>query len=130
MKGTLIDMSYMDNGLEIARWNLDHEQQVFTPPIDTEDYQDTIALVAALDDVVTVTTTLAHVCGALGRHAYVLVPSVAQWRYAYRHEDGTEMIWYPSGSVRLYRQNHGEPWSHAINRLAKDFNSINLLRAA
>jgi tetratricopeptide (TPR) repeat protein len=130
MRGTLIDMSYMDNGLEIARWNIDHENQVITPPIDTADYQDTISLVAALDDVVTVTTTLAHVCGALGRHAYVLVPSVAQWRYAYRHEDGTEMIWYPSGSVRLYRQNHGEPWAHAINRLAKDFNSINMLRAA
>jgi len=129
--GTLIDMSYHDSGLEVARWNIDNQNQVIKPSIfelDKDDYQDTIALTSVLDDIVTVTTTLAHVCGALGRHAYVLVPSVAQWRYAYRYAEGKELIWYPENSVKLYRQHPGEPWGHAINRLASDFNKIQELR--
>lgn len=129
-RGTLINMAYQDVGLEVARWNIDNESQVITPPIDVEDYQDTIALCAALDDVITVTTTMADVCGAMGRHAYVLVPSVAPWRYAHRMEDDSEMIWYPPNSEKLYRQKHGEPWAHAIRRMANDLNKISLLRAA
>ena len=120
-KGTFIDMSYMDNGREISAWNLENANQIVRPPIDTSNYDDTVALAAVLDEIVTVTTTLVHVCGALGRTAKVLVPSVAQWRYAYKYADGTEMIWYPFRSVRLYRQANGETdWTHAVNRLAKD----------
>ena len=49
--------------------------------------------------------------------AYVLVPSVPQWRYAYRCGDG--MIWYPEDSVHLIRQAPGETdWGPAVNRAA------------
>lgn len=118
--GTPIDLSYMDNGREISLWNLENEKQIVRPPIDVNNYDDTVALVAALDEVVTVTTTLVHVCGALGRTAKVLVPTVAQWRYAYKHEGGETMIWYPKDSVRLFRQEPGEQdWTFAVNRLAR-----------
>lgn len=131
LPGTYIDMSYDPSGLEVARWNVDNATQVVQPPIDTSDYEDTIALVAALDDVVTVTTTLAHVCGALGRHAYVLVPQAPQWRYAYRVDGGDGVIWYPQGSVRLYRQVPGEEgFGPAINRVADDMRKVSMLRAA
>lgn len=122
-RGTFIDLSYMDNGLEISRWNIDHENQIVRPPVDTADYEDTIALAAALDEVVTVTTSIVHVCGALGRSCHVLVPEVAQWRYAYRFDSNGKsdgMIWYPD-KVRLYRQAPGETgWSFAVNRLVKN----------
>jgi hypothetical protein len=117
-KGTFIDMSYQDHGVEISRWNIDNPAQIVRPPIDTSDYEDTIALLAALDEVATVTTSIVHACGALGRTAHVLVPEVAQWRYAYRYGDGTQMIWYPD-SVKMYRQKPGETWAHPINRVAK-----------
>jgi tetratricopeptide (TPR) repeat protein len=121
LPGSFIDLSYMDNGLEISQWNLENKTQVIRPPIDAKDYEDTIALVAALDEVVTVTTTVAHVCGALGRTARVLTPVVPQWRYAYKYNGGYEMLWYPANSVRLYRQVEGEDgWALAINRIAKD----------
>jgi tetratricopeptide (TPR) repeat protein len=114
IKGTMIDLSYQDNRLEVARWNIDNRSQVICPEVNVEDYENTVALIAALDEVVTVTTTVAHVCGALGRKAKVLVPSVPQWRYAYRCGDG--MIWYPEDSVKLIRQNPGETWEHLCRR--------------
>ena len=125
--GTVIDMSYQDTVAEVARWNVDHAQQIVRPPIDVDDYDDTVALVAALDDVVTVTTTLAHVCGALGRHAYVLVPAGPAWRYQYAAGDG--LWWYPEHSVEMYRQVKGEiGWTHVVNRVAKAREKINRLR--
>lgn len=119
--GTYFDLSYHDSAREVAEWNLAGGAQVIKPPIDTRDYDDTIAFIAALDHVTTVTTTVAHVCGALGKRARVLVPEVAQWRYAYKFNGGTEMLWYPADSVKLFRQKPGEiGWQHAINRLAED----------
>lgn len=116
--GSFIDLSYRDNSHEVARWNIRGGSQVVTPPIDQADYEDTLALLAALDEVVTVTTAIVHACGAIGRTARVLVPEVPMWRYAHRCGEG--MIWYPEGSVRMYRVKPGEDWSHAINRVARD----------
>lgn len=131
LPGTFFDMSYEPSDLEVARWNVSNKTQIIKPPIDISDYEDTIALTAALDDVVTVTTTLAHVCGALGRHAYVLVPEAPQWRYAYRIDEGSGVIWYPRNSISLYRQSHGEQgFEMAIGRVVKDMKKISSLRAA
>jgi hypothetical protein len=119
--GSVFDLSYHDSNDEVARWNINLKQQVIRPPIDVKNYDDTIAFIDALDEVASVTTTVAHVCGALGKKAHILVPEVAQWRYAYKFNDGTEMIWYPKDSVKLYRQKPGEKtWDHAIKRLADD----------
>ena len=116
LPGTNIDLSYHDSAKDIERSGFDIKR----PPIDVSDYEDTIALVSVLDDVFTVTTTVAHVCGALGRKASVLVPDVPTWRYAYRFDGGDEMIWYPSNSVRLFRRKPGElDWTHAIKRAVK-----------
>ena len=75
--GTVIDLSYHDSSREVAEWNIANKTQIIRPPIDTRNYDDTVALVAALDEVVTVTTTVAHVCGSMGKRAHVLVPAVA-----------------------------------------------------
>jgi tetratricopeptide (TPR) repeat protein len=117
--GSFIDLSYRDNGLEIARWNIQGKSQVIVPPVDADDFEDTLALLAALDEVVTVTTTVVHACGAMGRTAKVLVPEVPQWRYALRMDDGG-MIWYPKGSIQMYRRVPGETWESTIKRAAKD----------
>lgn len=119
LPGSFIDLSYRDNGDEIARWNIRGESQVIVPPADQSDYEDTIALLAALDEVVTVTTAVVHACGAIGRTARVLVQEVPMWRYAHRCGEG--MIWYPENSVRMYRRVAGETgWEPAIGRLVKD----------
>lgn len=126
--GTFIDLSYHDSSAEIAQWNIRLGKQVIRPPVNVANFDDTIALLAALTEVVTVTTTVAHVCGALGRSACVLVPDVPTWRYAYHCGDG--MIWYPENSVRLFRRNAGEPdWSAAINRVMRHLDRTTLLAA-
>lgn len=120
-EGTFFDLSYHDSAPEVARWNIDNKTQIIKPPLDAAIYDDTIAFVSAMDKVLTVTTTVAHVCGALGKKAHVLVPEVAQWRYAYHFNGGTEMLWYPHDSVKLYRQKPGEDgWKAAIKRAACD----------
>ena len=62
------------------------------------DIDDLAAAIAALDLVITVPTTVAHVAGALGKPAWTMAPNVATWRYLSR---GERMPWY--ASVRMYR---------------------------
>lgn len=71
-----------------------------------DDYDETAALVSALDLVVSVCTSVVHLSGALGRETCVLVPSAAEWRYG---RGGEAMPWYPS--VRLFRQTREGDWS-------------------
>jgi thioredoxin-like negative regulator of GroEL len=71
----------------------------------TQDYDDTAALVAELDCVVSVTTAVIHLSGALGKDCYCLVPNLPRWFYKV---EGDSMPWYKS--VRLYRQTKGGTW--------------------
>lgn len=119
-RGTFVSLAYQEVGLEVARWNIEHDKQVLCPDLKNDgDYEHTLALIAALDHVVTVTTTAAHACGALGKRAYVLVNASPQWRYGKSVDEG--LYWYPP-SLTTYRQKPGEQdWTHAIARCAKDY---------
>lgn len=69
------------------------------------DYEDTAAAIATLDLVVTVDTSVAHLTGAIGRPAWVLLPFTPDWRWLREREDSP---WYPS--LRLFRQNAPAAW--------------------
>jgi hypothetical protein len=56
------------------------------------------ALVAALDRVISVTTTIAHVAGALGAPLWIAIPDAATWRYGW---SGDSMPWY--AHARIFR---------------------------
>ena len=83
------------------------------------DYDETAALVSALDLVVTVCTSIVHLTGALGRPVWVLVPSVPEWRYCF---EGDTLPWYPS--ARLIRQRTGEPWARAISEATQQLAAL------
>lgn len=78
------------------------------------DYDETAALVSALDRIVTVCTSIVHLSGALGRPAWVLVPKTPEWRYL---AQGERMPWYPS--VRLLRQAAAGEWSAPLEEVAR-----------
>lgn len=69
----------------------------------------TAALVEALDAVVTVDTSVAHLAGALGKPAYVLLPFAADWRWGI---EGERTTWYPT--ARLFRQPRIGDWESAV----------------
>ena len=75
----------------------------------TPDYDDTAALVAELDLVVTVQTAIVHLCGAIGKECWVLLPKCSQWRYG---SEGDNTLWYKS--VKLFRQRRLGQWAPAI----------------
>jgi hypothetical protein len=78
-----------------------------------DDYDETAALVCALDLVVSVCTAVVHLSGALGRPAWVMTPFSPEWRYGHA---GETMIWYPS--VRLFRQPGLGAWPPVIDAVA------------
>jgi tetratricopeptide (TPR) repeat protein len=79
------------------------------------DYDETAALVSELDCVVTVTTAIAHLCGALGKKAYVLVPNKNRWFYS---SDSSKHRWYES--LELFRQQDKWPVEKLAQRLKDD----------
>jgi tetratricopeptide (TPR) repeat protein len=82
---------------------------------DIEDFADTAALVGELDMIVTVDTATAHLAGALGRPASVLLPWVPDFRWLL---DRSDTPWYPS--LRLYRQPGIGQWEPVIDQLVAD----------
>jgi len=80
-----------------------------------DDYDETAALVTALDLVISVQTAIVHLAGALGKPAWVMLPAVSEWRYL---EHGETMPWYPS--VQLLRQPRLGDWQPVIARAAQE----------
>jgi ADP-heptose:LPS heptosyltransferase len=78
------------------------------------DFVDTAAIIDALDLVVTVDTSVAHLAGAMAKPVCVLLPFAPDWRWLRNRHDSP---WYPS--VRLFRQNRPGDWSDAVARLAE-----------
>jgi ADP-heptose:LPS heptosyltransferase/Flp pilus assembly protein TadD len=77
------------------------------------DFADTAALIARLDLVVAVDTSVAHLAGALGKPCLLLVPSLAtDWRWMRDRDDSP---WY--AGHRLFRSAMDGNWSDAIDRL-------------
>lgn len=73
------------------------------------DLADTAALLSGLDLVISSDTAVAHLAGALGRPALLLLSRPADWRWA-----AAEGItpWYPS--VRILRQRQVGDWSAPV----------------
>jgi ADP-heptose:LPS heptosyltransferase len=80
-----------------------------------DDYDETAALVSALDAVASVCTAVIHLAGALDRPTLVAVPWWPAWPFML---EGEEMPWYPS--VRLIRQTAPNEWRAPIERIARE----------
>jgi hypothetical protein len=80
-----------------------------------QDFSDTAALMSALDLVISVDTAVAHLAGAMGKPAWVLLPRVADWRWLLGRDDSP---WYPT--LRLFRQGRNEEWTDVFCRVAAE----------
>jgi len=102
------------------------EQEAATPPngqpilhlgSEIMDFADTAAIVAQLDLVICIDTSIAHLAGALGKPCWVLLPAVGtDWRWLRERMDSP---WYP-GVMRLFRQTQAGDWANTIDEVAKE----------
>lgn len=74
------------------------------------DFEETAALIANLDLVITVDTAMGHLSGALGKPVWILLPKASDWRWLL---DRSDSPWYPC--VRLFRQRVPGIWQPVID---------------
>ena len=76
------------------------------------DFADTAALVATLDLVIAVDTSVAHLAAAMGKPVWLLSRFDGCWRWLAARTDSP---WYPS--LRLFRQGEPGEWAPVIARV-------------
>ncbi len=89
------------NGAQLQIW-----------PEATGDISELTALVAALDLIIAVPSTAAHIAGAEDRPLWILLSASPEWRYLWQ---GDRMPWYPS--ARLWRQRDAGNWNDVIEQV-------------
>jgi len=75
-------------------------------------FADTAALVANLDLVVSIDSSVAHLAGAMAKPVWVLLPYIPDWRWLLDRDDSP---WYPT--ARLFRQDDSRAWPNILGRL-------------
>ena len=80
---------------------------------------DTAAFVGALDLVITVCTSAAHLSGALGQRTWVLLDANPHWVWQHDRHDSP---FYPSAS--LYRQKTFADWQPVMDAVAADLRHL------
>jgi len=83
-----------------------------------KDFNDTAMLMEHLDLVITVDTAVAHLAGAMGKPAWIMLPYAPDWRWMMERNDSP---WYPS--MRLFRQPKSGFWYDVIKEVASVLSS-------
>jgi tetratricopeptide (TPR) repeat protein len=79
------------------------------------DFSETAELMASLDLIISVDTSVAHLAGALGRPVWTFLAANPDWRWML---DRTDTPWYPT--MRLFRQTSRGDWTDPIRRAAQE----------
>jgi tetratricopeptide (TPR) repeat protein len=90
-------------GVELHHW-----------PEAIADYDETAALVSALDLVISVTTSVVHLAGALGRPVWILANAGPRWCYGL---NGGRLPWYVT--ARLFQQRRLGIWDDVMSSVAE-----------
>jgi hypothetical protein len=80
----------------------------------TMDFDDTVAVIAGLDMVLTVDTVIAHLAGAMGKPVWIMLPFAPDWRWMITRTDSP---WYPS--ARLFRQAAPKDWASVVSAVKR-----------
>ncbi|CAA6605559.1 TPR repeat-containing protein [Rhodospirillaceae bacterium LM-1] len=78
------------------------------------DFEDTAAVLAGLDLLISADTAPAHLAGAMGKPVWTFVTFVPDWRWGL---GGETSDWYPQ--MRLFRQERPGDWQAPVLRMAQ-----------
>jgi len=80
-----------------------------------QDFADTAAMVAHLDLIICVDTSIAHLAGAMGKPVWVMSRFDACWRWLQNRADSP---WYPT--MKLFRQSTPGNWEDVLEQVARE----------
>ncbi len=80
-----------------------------------DDFADTAALIANLDLVISVDTSVAHLAGSLGKPVWLMDRFDPDWRWLL---EPRTTPWYPT--LRIYRQPHPGDWEAVVESIRAD----------
>lgn len=98
-----------------GRQAADHAARLIDLTPELHDFADTAALMAHLDLVISVDTSVPHLAAAMGKPVWLLSRFDGCWRWM---ESGESTPWYPS--MRLFRQTKAGEWGDVVERLVQD----------
>jgi hypothetical protein len=76
---------------------------------------DTLAVIAGLDLLITVDIAAAHLAGAMGKPVWIMLPYVPDWRWMLKT---SESPWYPT--ARLFRQPAPGRWDAVVQDIVAE----------
>jgi Flp pilus assembly protein TadD len=95
-----------------------------TDPMDmVHDFADTAAIIANLDLVISVDTSVAHLAGAMGKPVFLLDRFDNCWRWLHGRTDSP---WYRS--MTIFRQPRPGDWGAVMHRAAASLTSLAIFR--
>jgi hypothetical protein len=89
------------------------------------DFADTAAIIANLDVVISVDTSVVHLAGLLGKPVFLLDRYDGCWRWL---SGRTDSPWYPD--LTIFRQEQPGDWSVPMARAAASLHAMSLYRGA
>ena len=97
--------------------------EIFDPMPEVTDFADTAAIVAALDLVISVDTSVVHLAGLLGKPVFLLDRYDGCWRWLSGRRDSP---WYPG--LTIFRQDQPGDWPGAMARAAASLEAMAIFR--
>jgi hypothetical protein len=119
-----VDFVCLQKEVDAAELTILNEHCVAPLGQEFRDFADTAAVVAMLDLVVTVDTSVAHLAGAMGKAVALLLPFSPDWRWML---DRTDSPWYPT--MRLFRQTATDDWNGPVEQVRRELADLACRRA-
>lgn len=111
-KGQASEQLRTDQGLHFVRG-----QEAVSKSMD---FQETAAVIANCDLVISSDSSVAHLAGAMGVPTWLALRWIPEWRWGL---EGTRTAWY--SSLRLFRQRFDGDWTGVVQAMRQELNRPN-----
>ena len=110
---TFVSLQYSPKMQDLSVFDsIQKEKWIYDPAVNPiTDMEESVAQIAAMDFVITISNTTAHTAGALGIPTALLVPKFSG-RHWYWHRGQNNSNWYPC--VTVYEKDDENSWTNAI----------------